>query len=263
LLEQANRHAPVVRTLVFGVRAACDHQHADHRRLLARGGKAPRQRPRCEGESAAKLGPWSLAVHTCLGFVFIVVNLLWIGPAFVAGDTDSATRRGSKLGKRACPSPRCVARCVLLFLLPSGRASAQRLTKRAVRSWIPVCFDASTGRTLLLLRRRALARRDDVRDGGGPFFAKAIGTKRSFTRCRSGRHDYGIVLAAHIMAVLVSELTSNTRSASLVVPVVLALATSRRCRSMKTGARREIASLVRLHATGIHAPNAPSMDRAR
>jgi sodium-dependent dicarboxylate transporter 2/3/5 len=35
---------------------------------------------------------------------------------------------------------------------------------------------------------------------------------------------FGIVLAATIMAVLVSEMTSNTASASLVVPVVLALA---------------------------------------
>jgi sodium-dependent dicarboxylate transporter 2/3/5 len=34
----------------------------------------------------------------------------------------------------------------------------------------------------------------------------------------------GIVLAAAIMGVLVSELTSNTASASLVVPVVIALA---------------------------------------
>src|SRR4029453_9745478 len=34
----------------------------------------------------------------------------------------------------------------------------------------------------------------------------------------------GIVLAATLMAVLVSELTSNTASASMVVPVVLALA---------------------------------------
>ena len=35
---------------------------------------------------------------------------------------------------------------------------------------------------------------------------------------------FGVVLAATIMAVLVSEMTSNTASASLVVPVVLALA---------------------------------------
>ena len=35
---------------------------------------------------------------------------------------------------------------------------------------------------------------------------------------------YGVVLAATLMAVLVSEMTSNTASASLVVPVVLALA---------------------------------------
>jgi sodium-dependent dicarboxylate transporter 2/3/5 len=35
---------------------------------------------------------------------------------------------------------------------------------------------------------------------------------------------YGIVLAATLMAVLVSEMTSNTASAALVVPVVLALA---------------------------------------
>ena len=35
---------------------------------------------------------------------------------------------------------------------------------------------------------------------------------------------YGIVLAATLMGVLVSEMTSNTASASLVVPVVLALA---------------------------------------
>jgi sodium-dependent dicarboxylate transporter 2/3/5 len=38
--------------------------------------------------------------------------------------------------------------------------------------------------------------------------------------------ELGIVLAATLMAVLVSEITSNTASASLVVPVVLALATS-------------------------------------
>jgi sodium-dependent dicarboxylate transporter 2/3/5 len=38
------------------------------------------------------------------------------------------------------------------------------------------------------------------------------------------RGEYGIILAATLMAVLVSETTSNTASASLVVPVVLALA---------------------------------------
>jgi sodium-dependent dicarboxylate transporter 2/3/5 len=40
------------------------------------------------------------------------------------------------------------------------------------------------------------------------------------------RGELGIVLAATLMAVLVSEVTSNTASASLVVPVVLALATA-------------------------------------
>ena len=50
--------------------------------------------------------------------------------------------------------------------------------------------------------------------------ARALG--ESLFRAMPISGTFGIVLASTLMAVLVSEMTSNTASASLVVPVVLA-----------------------------------------
>ena len=102
-------------------------------------------------------------------------------------------------------------RALLLFLLPSGAPDRARILDAGVLRRI----DWGT----LLLFGGGLSLGAMMFESG---LARALGEAIFAAMPISG--TFGIVLAATLMAVVVSELTSNTASASLVVPVVLALA---------------------------------------
>ncbi len=155
-------------------------------------------------------GPWSRAERTLVP-LFAVVILLWITPGILAA-TPLASADWVKTWQARLPEPAVpVAGALALFLLPAGGARGGRI------------LDAGVFRRLdwgtLMLFGGGLSLGAMMFDSG---LARSIGEYLFHHMPVPGLA--GIVLAATIMAVVVSELTSNTASASLVVPVVLALA---------------------------------------
>jgi sodium-dependent dicarboxylate transporter 2/3/5 len=152
---------------------------------------------------------WSLAERTLVP-LFVVVVLLWIGPGVLAvtplAHADWVRAWQTRLPEPAVP----LLGGLLLFVLPSGKPRTPILDGRVLAR-----LDWST----LLLFGGGLSL-------GGMMFqsglARALGEGLFHALPVGG--TFGVVLASTLMAVLVSELTSNTASASLVVPIVLALA---------------------------------------
>jgi len=162
---------------------------------------------------AARSGPappWSRAERTLLP-LFAGVVLLWITPGVLAATPlgGAAWVKGwqARLPEPAVP----LLGALLLFALPaSHRGSARILDTGAFRR-----VDWST----ILLFGGGLSLGAMMFESG---LARALG--EAIFRYLPMSGTFGVVLAATLMAVVVSELTSNTASASLVVPVVLALA---------------------------------------
>jgi sodium-dependent dicarboxylate transporter 2/3/5 len=153
---------------------------------------------------------WSLAERTLLP-LFVVVVLLWIVPGIMAG-TPFQGAAWLKAWQARLPEPAVpVLGALALFLLPSGAPGRARILDISVLRRV----DWST----LLLFGGGLSLGSMMFDSG---LARALGEGIFAAMPIAG--TYGVVLAATLMAVLVSEMTSNTASASLVVPVVLALA---------------------------------------
>jgi sodium-dependent dicarboxylate transporter 2/3/5 len=161
---------------------------------------------------AATPRPWSLAERTLVP-LFALVVLAWIGPGILAA-TDLHDAAWLKAWQAHLPEPAVpLVGGLLLFVLPSGEPGGERILDAGVFRRL----DWST----LLLFGGGLALGAMMFDTG---LAKALGEGLFHALPVSG--TVGVVFASTLMAVLVSELTSNTASAALVVPVVLALAQS-------------------------------------
>jgi sodium-dependent dicarboxylate transporter 2/3/5 len=160
--------------------------------------------------------PWSLAERTLVP-LFLVVVALWIVPGILQAtalrDAAWVQQWSARLPETCVPLVGGLA----LFLLPSGLPAGGRGARRPRILNIGVLrrIDWST----LLLFGGGLSLGHLMFETG---LAKALGDAIFAIMPIEG--TFGIVLAACLMAVAVSEITSNTASASLVVPVVLALA---------------------------------------
>lgn len=181
-------------------------------RFVAGRGVAPAAVPAAApaAEPPAPPRAWSLAERTLIP-VFIAVIVLWIAPGILAG-----TPLGGEAWLRNWQAriPEAVAPLIgalALFLLPSGAAGGARILEGKVLWRV----DWST----LLLFGGGLSLGSMMFESG---LARALG--EAIFRAMPLHGTFGVVLSATLMAVLVSELTSNTASAALVVPVVLALA---------------------------------------
>lgn len=153
---------------------------------------------------------WSRAERALIP-VFVLVVLLWITPGILAATPlgGAAWVRGwqARLPEPAVP----LLGALMLFVLPSGEPGRARILDVGVLRRV----DWST----LLLFGGGLSLGGLMLETG---LARAMG--HAIFAAMPIHGTFGIVLAATLMAVLVSEVTSNTASASLVVPVVLALA---------------------------------------
>ena len=154
-------------------------------------------------------GPWTMAERILLPLYGMVV-LLWIVPgmlkATALGNAPWLVTWSARLPETCVP----LLGGLLLFVLPSGRGRGRILDATALQriDW-----------TTLLLFGGGLSLGEMLFDTG---LARVLG-EGLFTALPVGGM-FGTVLAATILAVVVSEMTSNTASASLVVPIVLALA---------------------------------------
>jgi sodium-dependent dicarboxylate transporter 2/3/5 len=160
-------------------------------------------------------GPWSRAERTLIP-VFIGVIALWITPGILAA-TPLQGAPWLRLWQSRLPEPAVpVLGALLLFMLPAAARSARGI--RTPRILDHTVFSRVDWSTLLLFG-------GGLSLGGLMFetgLARWIGEGIFHAMPLHG--TFGIVLAATLMGVLVSEVTSNTASASLVVPVVVALA---------------------------------------
>ena len=154
-------------------------------------------------------GPWTRAERLLIP-VFILVVLLWITPGILAA-TPLANALWVKTWQARLPEAAVpLAGALLLFVLPAGRSGGARILD-------PGAFRRVDWGTLLLFGG-GLSLGAMMFESG---LARSIG-EAIFTHMPV-QGMAGIVLASTLMTVLVSELTSNTASASLVIPVVLAL----------------------------------------
>lgn len=153
---------------------------------------------------------WSRAERTLLP-LFCGVVLLWITPGVLAATPwgGAAWVKGwqARLPEPAVP----LLGALVLFALPASDRGRERILDVSAFKRV----DWST----ILLFGGGLSLGGMMFESG---LARALG--EGIFRLMPAGGTFGVVLAAALMAVLVSELTSNTASASLVVPVVLALA---------------------------------------
>ena len=160
--------------------------------------------------SRAPSRPWTGAERTLVP-LFAGVVLLWIMPGILpatpVGDAAWVKAWQARLPEPAVP----LLGALLLFVLPAGARGGGRILDARV-------FKQVDWHTILLFGG-GLSLGTMMFESG---LAGALG--EGLFRAMPVSGTFGIVLAATLMAVLVSEMTSNTASASLVVPVVLALA---------------------------------------
>ena len=193
--------------------------------------------------------------------------------AGAAGPVD----RGAALGRaRLRRHGRALGRCRAWSRWPLGKRSAvyQALSRR-----MPEGVAALLGARLLFILPGDERRASDHLAGGG---ADRLGRRAALRRrLRAGRAvvpdrpGRGRGPGPHrpaagarrasdcswprsCVAMLLSETTSNTASANMVVPVVIAIATGRRARPAGAGPRRDDGRQPRLHAAGLHARATPS-----
>ncbi|HZI17496.1 MAG TPA: DASS family sodium-coupled anion symporter [Pyrinomonadaceae bacterium] len=155
-----------------------------------------------------RLGAWTAAQRSTL-LAFLVTVTLWVVPGFIAlaaGDQSAAYQGFNR------SVPEAVAALVgagLLFLLPGGGGRRAINWEEAVKIDWGVVLLYGGGLTLGVL---------SFQTG----LAEAVG--RGLTGLLPVSGGLGLLFAATLVAVITSEATSNTASATMVVPVVIAIA---------------------------------------
>jgi solute carrier family 13 (sodium-dependent dicarboxylate transporter), member 2/3/5 len=154
------------------------------------------------------LGPWSRGQKS-VAIAFAVTAILWITPGLFAitmGE-DSVVYR--EMGARLPESAAAVIGALLLFLLPGdGKERAITWDEAAKIDWGVILLYGGGFALGVLSFQTGLA--------------EAVG--RGLTGILPLRGEFGLLAASVIVAVLVSETTSNTASANMVVPVVISIA---------------------------------------
>ncbi len=158
-----------------------------------------------------KLGPLTRGQKSVM-IAFAVTILMWIVPGLVAlfvGETSPAYKL---LNARMPEAVGAVLGAMLLFLLPGDETGKKAMTwDEAVKIDWGVIFLYGGGFALGVL---------SFQTG----LAEAVG--RGLTSLLPFSGGFGLLVASVIVAVIVSETTSNTASANMVVPVAIAIATT-------------------------------------
>lgn len=155
------------------------------------------------------LGPWTTAQRSTLA-AFLITVFLWIAPGFVAiiaGENSAAYRSFTQTVPEAVAA---LFGAVLLFLLPGNDGERAITWQRAVEiDWGVVLLYGGGFAMGVLSFQTGLA--------------EAMG--RGLTNLLPVQgNSLMLLIAATVVATIVSEATSNTASANMVVPVVIAIA---------------------------------------
>lgn len=156
-----------------------------------------------------KLGPWTRAQKNCL-IAFSVAVSLWIFPGFLALFAGPSSPLSRAYNDRLPEAIGAVLAVLVLFLLPLDWKKRQfTLTWRQA-----VQIDWGT----LLLFGGGLTLGEQMFQTG---LAESLG--RSLLGIFGTTSVWGLTLAGIYLAIMVSEATSNTASATMVVPVLISI----------------------------------------
>jgi solute carrier family 13 (sodium-dependent dicarboxylate transporter), member 2/3/5 len=157
-----------------------------------------------------KLGAWTTGQLSTLA-AFVLMVALWITPGVVALVCGEASDSYKWLRDHLPEAVPALLGAGLLFLLPGNREGKAITWNDAAQIEWGVVFLYGGGFALGELARET-------------GLAATIG--QSLTAWLPGTSPLGLVIAATVVAVLVSEATSNTAAANIVIPVVIPLARS-------------------------------------
>ncbi|HEX8695070.1 MAG TPA: DASS family sodium-coupled anion symporter [Longimicrobium sp.] len=158
----------------------------------------------------AALGPWTRGQKS-VALAFCVTAALWITPGLVAllGGEGSGLYR--EMSARVPEAAAALLGALLLFVLP-GRPGERAITwdEAAKIDWGVILLYGGGFALGVLSFQTGLA--------------EAVG--RGLTGLLPLHGEFGLLVASVLIAVVVSETTSNTASANMVVPVVISIATA-------------------------------------
>jgi sodium-dependent dicarboxylate transporter 2/3/5 len=158
----------------------------------------------------AALGPWTPGQKS-VTLAFGVTAALWVVPGLVAlvgGETGALYR---EMSARVPEAAAALLGALLLFVLP-GRPGERAISwEEAARIDWGVILLYGGGFALGVLSFQTE-------------LAEAVG--RGLTALLPLHGEFGLLVASVLVAVLLSETTSNTASANMVVPVVISIATA-------------------------------------
>jgi sodium-dependent dicarboxylate transporter 2/3/5 len=155
----------------------------------------------------AQLGPWTRGQRS-VAIAFGVTVALWVAPGFVAllAGEDSAVYLA--LTRRIPEGVAALVGATLLFILPGKGGPAITWREATQIDWGVVLLYGGGFALGVLSFQTGLA--------------EALG--RGLTGLLPLEGSFGLLVAAVILAAILSETTSNTASANMVVPVVIAIA---------------------------------------
>lgn len=158
-----------------------------------------------------KLGPWTRGQRS-VAIAFGVTVILWIVPGIIALVMGEQSAQYKVLNSRLPESVGALIGAMLLFVLPGDETGEKAISwADAVKIDWGVIFLYGGGFALGVL---------SFQTG----LAEAVG--RGLTEILPFSGGFGLLVASVLVAVIVSETTSNTASANMVVPVVIAIAQS-------------------------------------
>ncbi|MDX6269526.1 MAG: solute carrier family 13 (sodium-dependent dicarboxylate transporter), er 2/3/5 [Acidobacteriota bacterium] len=155
-----------------------------------------------------RLGAWTRGQKSTL-IAFLATVVLWVVPGFIALIAGDASAIYQAVNRRVPEAVAAIAGAMLLFLLPGDRRGARAITwDEAVKIDWGVVLLYGGGFALGVL---------SFQTG----LAEAIGYGLTKHLPISG--GLSLLFASTLVATLTSEATSNTASANMVVPVVIAI----------------------------------------
>ncbi|NDC53650.1 MAG: DASS family sodium-coupled anion symporter [Planctomycetia bacterium] len=166
-------------------------------------------------EERGRLGPWT-AGQRSTAVAFAVTVCLWVLPGILLVVLGAAHPVSAWLTRRLPEGVAALIGAILLFLLPGDRTSGDGRRRRAL-SWHETRIDWD----IVLLYGGGMALGELCFSTG---LAAALGTSITTLIPAGDWSGTVLVAVAALVAVVTSEFTSNTASATMVVPVVIALA---------------------------------------
>lgn len=170
-------------------------------------------------DERARLGPWTTGQKSTAA-AFAITVALWVTPGVLLAILGSTHPVCQWLAQRLPEGVAALVGAILLFMLPGDRRPDG--TRRRALAW----HDARIDWDIVLLYGGGMALGELCFSTG---LATALGQSITTVIPDGAWSGTVLVAVAAVVAVLTSEFTSNTASATMVVPVVIALAQAAGC----------------------------------